>query len=220
MCFSAEASFGAGAVLSATGIITMKKVQEPAQLAFAAIPLFFGIQQLAEGFVWITLSHDQYMQLQQMAVYIYTFFSHMLWPVWVPFAVLLFEKEQKKKNILFGIFSVAMLLSLGELYYIINFGVIGRVIGHHIQYSVNFPQGFILVSDVLYPSVTFIPCFISSQKRLRLFSATLIISALITEVIYQQWRVSAWCFFAAILSVIVYFILKELPENKKIPLGG
>jgi len=44
MCFSPEASFAGGVIISAIGIATVKKVHKPSQIIFATIPLFFGIQ--------------------------------------------------------------------------------------------------------------------------------------------------------------------------------
>lgn len=215
MCFSAEASFGAGAVLSVAGIITMRKVKEASHLAFAAIPLFFGIQQITEGFVWVTLQNDAYAALQEPSIYLFSFFSHILWPIWVPFAVLLFEKDPKKKSILFGIFSVAILLAIGEVYNISTYGVQARIEGQHIQYFINFSGNFILISDIFYALVTLIPCFISSHKKMRLFSVALIATVIIAIVFYKEWLISVWCFFAAMLSVIVYSIIKHITEEQE-----
>jgi len=41
MCFSVEASFAGGIIISAIGIVTVTKVHKPSQLVFASIPLFF-----------------------------------------------------------------------------------------------------------------------------------------------------------------------------------
>ena len=44
MCFSTVASFGAGVILSGAGILAVRKVTEPKQRMFAAIPAVFAIQ--------------------------------------------------------------------------------------------------------------------------------------------------------------------------------
>ena len=49
MCFSSEASFVGGVVISAIGVATIREIHKPSQLVFASIPLFFGIQQIVEG---------------------------------------------------------------------------------------------------------------------------------------------------------------------------
>lgn len=211
MCFSAEASFGAGAILTVAGIVTIKQIKQPHQMALAAIPLFFGIQQIAEGFVWLTLTHIQMANWQNIAIHCFTFFSHILWPVWVAFAVLLFEKDTIKKNILFLIFSIGLLLSLSEVYFIATYGVQASVKGHHIEYTIAFPKPFIDLSEIVYALTTIVPCFIASYKRLRLFAAVLIISIIVATIFYKTWLISVWCFFAAVLSIIIYTIIKKAP---------
>ena len=88
MCFSATASFSAGAFLLGLGTITLKSARLPRELPFAAIPLLFAIQQLSEGVIWLTFRHGA-PQLNVVMTYVYSFFSHVLGPVYVPVAVLL-----------------------------------------------------------------------------------------------------------------------------------
>lgn len=78
MCFSAIASFSAGSVLTVAGVITTQKVTTKGQIAFAAIPFLFGIQQLCEGFVWLSLTHQEYAHWQQAATHAFLFFAHAL----------------------------------------------------------------------------------------------------------------------------------------------
>ena len=58
MCFSATASFSAGAVLLGLGTLALKTASRPRELPFAAIPLLFAIQQLSEGVIWLTFRHE------------------------------------------------------------------------------------------------------------------------------------------------------------------
>jgi hypothetical protein len=58
VCFSASASFIAGTSLCAVGVATLKRAEAKTELPFAMIPLLFGIQQLTEGVIWLTFSHD------------------------------------------------------------------------------------------------------------------------------------------------------------------
>jgi len=213
MCFSAAASFGAGAVLCTAGMLTIRKIQKPSQLAFAAIPLFFGIQQLSEGLVWLSLTHPEYAGWETLTTHIFSFFSHVLWPVWVAFAVLLFEEDKKKKSWLFPIFILGLVLSISEAYFIATQHIYARVIGHHIEYYHGFPTLFISVSEVVYGITTILPCFISSYKKMRLFAMVLIVSVIVADIFYHKWLISVWCFFAALLSMIVFYIVKMASAN-------
>lgn len=58
MCFSATASFTAGTALSAVGGLTLRKSRGKAELPLALVPLMFGIQQLSEGVLWVSLRND------------------------------------------------------------------------------------------------------------------------------------------------------------------
>ena len=55
MCFSATASFTAGAGLLIVGAVAARRARQPAELPFALIPALFGVQQLIEGAIWLTL---------------------------------------------------------------------------------------------------------------------------------------------------------------------
>jgi hypothetical protein len=55
MCFSATASFTAGATLSALGIATLTQIRSRRELLLGSFPLLFAIQQFIEGLVWLTI---------------------------------------------------------------------------------------------------------------------------------------------------------------------
>jgi hypothetical protein len=213
MCFSAVASFGAGSVLCVAGVITTQKVQSKVQLAFAAIPFLFGLQQFTEGFVWLSLTHQQYAHWQQTATHAFLFFAQALWPVWIPFAALLFEDKQPEKNRIFCFFILGFLLSVTEIFYLSTHHTEARIYGHHIEYLNTYPKPFIIISMVVYGITTLIPCFISSFKKMRWFAIILASSLLFTNFFYKAWLLSVWCFFAALLSIIIYYILSH--QNKK-----
>jgi hypothetical protein len=60
MCFSAGASFAGGVIITGIGVAAFREVHKPSQLVFAIIPVFFGVQQFVEGFLWLTLPDINY----------------------------------------------------------------------------------------------------------------------------------------------------------------
>lgn len=60
MCFSAGASFAGGVIITGIGVATFRELHKPLQLVFAIIPVFFGVQQFVEGFLWLTLPDINY----------------------------------------------------------------------------------------------------------------------------------------------------------------
>lgn len=92
MCFSATASFAAGTALLAIGSLAWRSAQRRCERPFAAIPVLFALQQFIEGTIWLAFDHDM-PALNAVSTGAYLFFSHLLWPVFVPSAVLLIEPQ-------------------------------------------------------------------------------------------------------------------------------
>ncbi len=201
MCFSATASFSAGALLIVIGTLTLKSARRPRELAFAAIPLLFAIQQLIEGVIWLTFRVDAPL-LNSVMTHAYSFFSHVLWPAYVPLAVWLIEPPGRRRHVLLvfvaGGFAVATYL----LYILMAFPVVSRPTGQHIEYV--SPHFFAAVTMTLYLlSTTASPLF-SSHRMVKAFGALALLAFGAAYTFYAQWFISVWCLFAALLSVVIY----------------
>lgn len=136
MCFSAGASFSAAAFLTTIGFLSMRHA--PARLQFfAMIPLFFAMQQFAEGVIWLITTGiptdaksplviplimisgpigflmkkfglpKYYALLQMAATYVFLAFALIVWPTWIPFALGTAEKNNTRKQM------ITILLILG-----------------------------------------------------------------------------------------------------------
>src|SRR5262245_12674372 len=101
MCFSPEVSFASAGVLVGLGVYSLHLARRrlPSYWAFALIPLGFGIQQAAEGFVWLgILHHNEAMTRWGSAVF--QFFA-ALWPAWFPLAAAVAEPGRWRRALLF-----------------------------------------------------------------------------------------------------------------------
>ena len=111
MCFSAPASFTAAAVLLGLGTVTMRRARSRRELPYAAIPLLFGVQQLLEGMLWLTFP-DRAPLLNVALTHLYSFFSHVLWPIYVPLAALALESVRWRRRVLVAIAVAGALVGL------------------------------------------------------------------------------------------------------------
>ncbi len=209
MCFSAEASFAGGVIISAIGVATIKKVHKPSQLIFASIPLFFGIQQFAEGLVWITIPNPDYANVLKIATYVFLIMADFLWPMMIPLAVLFMEKNKKKKRILQGFAIAGILLSLYYAFCLLTYNIYPQISGYHIQYKTDFPKTLGLIAFAIYLIVTITPLFVSSIQRTHLLGTLMFLSCLVTAIFFRQYLTSVWCFFAAIISGVIFWILSD-----------
>lgn len=215
MCFSASASFTAGTLLTIIGIASIKKTGHRSQLLFAGIPFIFGIQQLAEGVLWLTIPNPDYITAQKIATHIFLFFAQVLWPIWVPIAILLLEKNITRKNTQ-RILVIAGLTVGGYLAYCLCvFHVEAKISESHIMYIQDYPASLGKYSILLYALATIIPPFFSHIKRMWMLGAAIFISYLVSALFYEHYILSVWCFFASIISFSIYIILLEIANSEQ-----
>jgi hypothetical protein len=209
MCFSAGASFAGGVIITGIGLVTLKEVHKPSQLVFACIPLFFGAQQIVEGCLWLTLPDINFVNFQKIATYCYLTLAQVLWPSLIPVSVLLMENERKRKLILWILLGVGISLSLYYSFCLISFHIMPQIIGYHILYKTDFPDSFSMAAFIVYLIVTITPLFISGIKRTHLLGILMFLSCLITAVFFTQYLISVWCFFAAMISMVIFWIIRD-----------
>ena len=207
MCFSAPVSLIAGATLSAIGVATIRMASRRTQLPFAAIPLLFGIQQILEGMTWLSFRNASPVPNAALT-FGYSLFSHVLWPIYMPFAVGCLETIAWRKKAIVALQFAGLAVGLYLLYFLIVFPVTSRVLGKHIVYE--SPHFYIVPVMAFYLLATCASSLVSSHRIIQLFGALSLATFLAAYAIHVATLVSVWCFFAAVLSVIVYFFVRGL----------
>jgi hypothetical protein len=201
MCFSATASFSAGALLLGVGTLTLKLARRPPELVLAAIPLLFAVQQLSEGVIWLTFRYEAPL-LNTVMTHVYSFFSHVVWPVYVPVAVLLIEPPGWRRHAVFMFVVAGVAVGAYLLNFLVAFPIVSRPVGQHIEYI--SPHFFAAAAMTLYlMSTTFSP-LLSTHRTIKVFGALALLSFAAAYYFYATWFISVWCFFAALMSTVVY----------------
>ena len=209
MCFSTGASFIGGFAIVAIGVVSLHKVHKPSQIVFASIPLFFGFQQIAEGFVWLALQNADYAAFLKPATYTFLIMAEVFWPFMVPLAVLLMEKKQKRRKRLRILLAMGISVSLYFIFCLLMFKVTPEIRGYHIEYVDTFPGSLRLFVFAVYLVASIIPLFISSVRRTYILGVLMALSCLVTIIFFTQYLTSVWCFFGALISLVIYWILRD-----------
>lgn len=215
MCFSATASFGAGILLSGIGVASLKKVQHQSQIMFAAIPLLFAIQQFSEGILWLILPHPDLKYLQGSTTFFFLIFAQVVWPLYVPVAIMLLEKQKTRKNFQKILVGIGLLVSCHLAYCLFTYNVYSVIDCYHISYIQLYPDQFRAVSGLLYGIAIIVPPFFSHIKRMWMLGVTILISYVITSLFYETYLVSVWCFFASIISISVWVVMIEIKTKTR-----
>lgn len=214
MCFSASASFGTGALLTVIGIATIRKTTHRSQLAFAAIPFIFGLQQLAEGVLWLTLHDPDYAVLQNIATYTFLFFAQVIWPLWVPVAIMRLSRNPQRINQQRTLAGIGFLVGAFLLYCLCAFPVKAEIAAYHIRYIQEYPAIPLRYGIIPYVLATIVPPFFSNVRRMWLLGASVAVSYLLAALFYNNYLLSVWCFFASIISISIYVIIAGIAKRK------
>lgn len=213
MCFSPEASFGAAAGLTAIGVVAYKKAEHSDLRLLAAIPFFFGVQQLMEGFVWLSNIYESWEVIHSFSTYAFLFFAWIIWPLFLPFSYSLLEKQKVRKKILLGLGVIGIFVATILTYILFSVHINGQIKDCSIDYNFNFQSDQSWIFSILYISTVVVPCLVSSLRKIWLLGIINMITYFVSKIYYHDQLISVWCFFAAISSVIILYVV--IDERKK-----
>ncbi len=214
MCFSATASFGSAAVLLIIGGFCIKNSETGPQRLLSSIPLMLSLQQGLEGIVWISFLNPEYSVWGKSATYGFLIFAQIVWPFFIPFSIMLMEKEQKRKKILLFLTIIGSVQALFLGYGMLMYSVSSEILHSHIRYNLDFPPANRWYGGVLYIIATGVSPFISSIRKLRFVGIIVLCSYLFTRVLYGQNVISVWCYFAALISFVILVVTLQSKKEK------
>lgn len=229
MCFSASVSYSAAAVLVTTGVYAVQQARRlhPPYRMWALVPVFFGLQQAFEGRVWQELDAGNASAAVPYALGFH-FFSHFLWLWWLPLCSYLVEPGQTSKpgsleklgklrkrviggGAIFGAFAGTLVYSV-MVFHPEWMSVAVRE--HSITYDFSFPYRssihLPITPAALYALTILVPLFFSSHRLIRIFGGLVALSMVLASAAYGYAYVSVWCFFAAVLSLYLVYMIRHL----------
>lgn len=207
MCFSASASFTVSSLLAFAALLAQIKARSRAMQIFGLIPFIFAVQQAAEGFLWYL---DPTSIWYKPMAYIFMIGASQ-WPLFIPFSMWFAEKQTERKKILRILMILGTLFFFSCLFYLFHYGIVARASGDHVMYRFNN------ISDDSYSWVRFVYValvalapFVSTIKLMWIFGLGVIGSFAAAYIWYASHYTSIWCFFAAVLSsLVLYIVLSE-----------
>lgn len=206
MCFSAHASFIAGGLLIATGVVAGRRASrlnlDRRTRALSLFPIVFGVQQSLEGVVWLGIEGLAPPNLALFAAYGFLFFALSFWPIAGPVTAFVAENCSARRC-LFALSILAGIVVSLYLAFIVLANPLRPVavpkFGGHIAYlhGVEMIEGI----EYIYCVTACAALVLSSSRNARLFGCALAFSFGVTMLVFPLDVVpSVWCFFAALCS--------------------
>ncbi len=223
MCFSATASFAAAAILVPTGLYCLKKSNDIDQRywALAMLPLLFGLQQLLEGGVWVALTAGDAAAARSFT-FGFLFFSHFVWLGWIPYSSYLTEDRAGRKRLFLATTWVGV--SMGTYMYAPLFfrpaWVDVSIVRQAIDYDLVFALDSYLsqpLQTVFYGLIILLPLLLSSDFYHRMLGGMVLVAALVTLALFDWVFISVWCYFAAIISLYIFFMIARRVQVARLP---
>ncbi|MBH9536509.1 MULTISPECIES: DUF6629 family protein [Novosphingopyxis] len=207
MCFSAEMNFVAAAGIGAVGLATMRHVKHPREVLLAAMPLLFALHQFTEGFVWLGLTGRINAMARDNTAFLFVLYAQALLPFLMPLSVWLLERQTWRRWVIGALTLLALGFSCYMTYSVVGFENCTYVEQNSIVY--RNPRAESLWTGAIYILVTCGSLVLSGNKVVRWFGVLNLIGLSIVAAVKEYAFSSVWCFYAAVLSVMLYFMFRQ-----------
>lgn len=144
--------------------------------------------------------------LQNVGKHIFLFFAYGFWPIYVPVAMYFTESISWRKNImlLLTFMGIGVVLTI-----FMNFSISEsspQILGNSIRYIYE-P---LVVYKLFYLACVVLPFFFSSLPYTWIFAVLITLAFFISDYLYFVDFTSIWCFFGAIFSIAIYWVVKNV----------
>ena len=185
------------------------------------LPLMFGLQQLLEGGVWVALMHGEDATAHRLALG-FLLFSHVYWLGWIAYSSFLTETSPRLKYI-FALITFIGVLFGASMYVPLLFKpewLTATIVLHSISYDMYFFSDAYVSQRILtafYACVILVPLMLSSDRFHSMLGVLVLLSGLITWAFFDWVFVSVWCYFAAIISLYIFFMIARSVRASHLP---
>ena len=199
------------------GADALRHVREPKQILLASLPLLFGLHQIDEAFVWWGLQGRISESVGRVGTWVYVVFALAALPVLVPLAVWAVERSPVRRRLIavFSVLGIAVGISLGVSLF--RGSVNAAIDGRHIAYDVSaLHQGRELTA--LYVVAACGALLVCSYRDIAALGLLNLVAVPVLMWLTVSGFISLWCFWAAIVSVLIDFHLRR--TTRRSPLGS
>ena len=129
-------------------------------------------------------------------------------PVWIPFSIgLMEERTSLRRKCLNFLMYAGILWSTIIVFALFRSGATVAIEKCHILYTIQEEFYGPLFALVCYALIAIPPFFISRNRLINILGILVALSCGISYYVWEQHLISLWCFFAALISLGIYFVV-------------
>jgi hypothetical protein len=217
MCLSQTVSFAASGFLLAGGAFASVKAWQINRryLAVALMPVFAGLQQVTEGYVWWGVNAADPVAVLWGAMG-FIFFTWFMWPFWIPLAVCVLEPGDSPRRPLFIAMSAAGLAFGLALYlpHVINPDWVSVSVNRDsLAYEGTMILDYLMprwLTYVIYLFLIIAPPLLSRYLHMRWFAATIVLVVAVDILFLRYAYISFFCLLAGLGTLhLIHIILRN-----------
>ncbi len=206
MCLAPQVDVIAGTAMAVVAVDAFRHCRSIRTAPIAALPAIFAFHTLTSAFVWWGLQGAVSPDVGSTATQIFLTIAFVLWPVYIPLAVLLVEPKGWRRPALLGLAALGVYSSLTFLVPLLA----GKGTAVACPYYIDFDiAGVSMTSSMLYLVATCGALLLASDRHLRLWGWANVAAVGVLILMAGSGLPSLWCFWAACTSVFVAWYLRS-----------
>jgi len=195
---------------------------QPNYVLLALVPFFFGVQQLVEGLEWTAIDQGRIEPLTTMGALGFLFFAYCFWMIWIPWSAWSISRITDSRGLQNRLRWVAIVATvLGIAFYlpvVFNPPAVQPAVHStgRLLYDVSNLHSVIHnfvntepVGELVYWGFIVLPLIAVADKAVKLFGVLIFVSIFLTWITYSATFNSVWCFYCAVLSIFVIWIVNR-----------
>ena len=195
---------------------------QPNYVPLALVPFFFGVQQLVEGLEWTAIDQGRIEPLTTLGAMGFLFFAYCFWMIWIPWSAWSISRSTDSRGLQNRLRWVAIVATvLGIAFYlpvVFNPPAVQPAVHStgRLLYDVSNLHSVIHnfvntepVGELVYWGFIVLPLIAVADKAVKLFGVLIFVSIFLTWITYSATFNSVWCFYCAVLSIFVIWIVNR-----------
>jgi len=200
-------NFTLSGAIGLIGIFTLRQLSTPNEVLFASLPLLFALHQFVEGFVWLGVGGYIEARALELASGIFIYYAQGLLPFIIPLSIYLIEKDSNRKKLLAILSTLGLFLAIYTMYGFYQSPSSVEVVNNTLYYSHPWTENIYDAS--IYILTTCGSLMLSTSISVQIFGLLNFIGLVIIFLLRPYGFTSLWCFYAAVISTLLYFYFSE-----------